>query len=160
MAKQEKVKRKNKKKKDKNEIHNKLLMYSSLIFITNSLTALYKGYYLYSFLFASLVVTSVMFHSTGKKIYFILDKIPIVFIVCYGGYMLYQKLENKLQNNLEIKLYEVLFIVSTFLVTIFLYTYGYYTNQYCYHTNKDIGDNYHAFLHFICSIGHHCIILL
>ena len=28
-------------------------------------------------------------------------------------------MENKLQNNLEIKLYEILFIVSTFLVTFY-----------------------------------------
>ena len=144
----------------KNQIQSKLLIYTSLIFISNVLTALYKGYYFYSFLFGGLTITSLLFHSTGKKIYFMLDKIPIVLIVCYGGYMLYQKMENKLQNNLEIKLYEILFIISTFLVTIFLYTYGYYTKQYCYHINKDIGDRYHGLLHCICSIGHHCIILL
>ncbi len=129
-----------------------ILVYTSFIFITNVLTSLYKGYYLYSFLFACLTVTSVLFHSNGGKILFIVDKIPIVGIVSYGAYMLYQKSENKFV--------EVLFIVTTFLLTIFLYYYGYCTDQYCYHIDKNIGDNYHALLHCICSIGHHSIILL
>ena len=143
----------------KNKIQKRILVYSSLIFITNALTALYKGYYLYSFLFVCLTVTSVLFHSTYKKIYYYIDKISILCIVCYGTYMLYQKSEIKSEIK-SVNTLKILFIITTFLATIFLYYYGYCTNNYCYHVNKDISNKYHGLIHCISSIGHHCIILL
>jgi len=132
---------------------SKLLVYSSFIFITNALTAYYKGYYLYSCLFILLTATSIIFHLYGGLLLIIIDKIPILCIVAYGGNMLYQKLFN-------MNIFKIIFIVTTFLLTIFLYYYGYFTNTFCYHPDKCIRDRYHCLVHCIGSIGHHLIILL
>ena len=130
-----------------------LLFYSSLIFMTNTLATFYKKYYIYSFLFFVLTITSVIFHSE-KNIYTnLLDKLAIFTIVSYGAYMLYNKIN---KDNYII----TTVVVAAFLSCIFLFTYGYFTNQYCYDPNENIGDMFHCLLHFISSIGHHFIAFL
>ena len=130
-----------------------ILFYSSMFFITNSLAAFYKGYYVYSFLFIILTITSLIVHSNNTIYTNIIDKFAVASIVLYGGYMLFTKI------NIE-KFLEISLIVSAFLICIFLYMYGYFTESFCYHPEKEIGDIYHSFLHFIASLGHHFIIFL
>lgn len=129
-----------------------LLVFSSLIFITNTVSAFYKEYYVYSLLFLSLTITSVIVHY-NTNIYTIIDKFFVFAIVFYGGHLFYTKItpENQAQSVL---------IVTTFLLCIFLYYYGYCMNDFCYHPEKCIGDQYHSVLHFIASIGHHLITFL
>lgn len=63
---------------------------SSLIFTTNIITAyLYRQYYIYSYLFAALTSTSLLFHSNPNIYTNIIDKCAIVSVVTYGGVMLY-----------------------------------------------------------------------
>ena len=131
----------------------KLLIFSSFIFITNVLSTFYKKYYIYSFLFACLTITSLIFHYNTNIYTNILDKISILAIVSYGGYMLYHK--TTFENQLN-----VLVIVISFLCCIFFFIYGYYVKDYCYNPNKYIGDNYHCMLHIISSVGHHLITFL
>jgi hypothetical protein len=153
--KENKMKTKNKNKnKNKNENENlNILILSSLFFITNIVSALYKKYYVYSFAFVFLTITSLLYHS-NKNIYTnIFDKCGILFVVFYGGYMLYSKLKN-------VNKFIYIAILITFWLTIFFYFYGYVTKQYCFHSNISIGDKYHALIHLISSIGHHLIILL
>ena len=100
-----------------------------------------------------------MFHSNAYTIFItkptalIIDKVAVMAIVLYGGYMLY----NKIEINKQI---QVCIIVSTFVSVIFLYFYGYCTNSYCYYPDKCMGDKYHSLLHIISSIGHHLVIFL
>ena len=135
--------------------HN-LCVFTSIIFLTNTILALCYEYYFYATLFLILTITSVM-HHLNKNIYtLLLDKIPVYSIILYGGYLLYKKFDITSRRN-------VLFIgciVSTFLVTVYLYLYGYCTNQYCYNIDNKIGALYHAIMHIICSLGHNLIILL
>ena len=63
----------------------------------------------------------------------LLDKIFIIGIIGYGGNVLYKKI------NEENKIY-VGSIIITFLLSIFLFYYGYCTNNYCFNPNKCIGD--------------------
>jgi len=121
-----------------------MLVFTSLIFLTNSLHAFIKKYYLYSFLFFCLTLTSVLVHSYHTLYTNLLDKLFIISIVFYGAFLLTSRRDN------------VFLIVTTFFLTIFLYSYGYCTNQYCYGPH---GDLFHALLHFISSFGHHLIIL-
>ena len=129
-----------------------ILIVSSLLFITNAVSALYKKYYVYSFLFGYLTLSSLLFHTSNTIYTNIIDKCCITAIVVYGGYMLYNK-TTKNQINLFL-------IVLSFLGCIFFFFYGYYVNEYCYHPDKYVGDTFHCMLHLISSFGHHLIIFL
>lgn len=130
-----------------------LLFFSSFIFITNILTTFYKRYYVYCVLFISLTITSLIFHYNTNIFTNILDKISILAIVLYGSYILYKK--PKIDKPIQ-----VILIITTFILTLFLFFYGYHTNSFCYDLDKCTGDNYHCLLHFISSIGHHLVIFL
>jgi ABC-type multidrug transport system fused ATPase/permease subunit len=130
-----------------------LLIVSSLIFITNSLSAYYKNYFFYSILFFCLTITSVIFHYHTTLYTKIIDKIFILAIVLYGGHLLYKK--TNINNQ-----YQVFLIILTFLTSIFLFYYGYCVNEYCYHPDKCISNRYHCMLHILSSLGHHLIIFL
>jgi hypothetical protein len=130
-----------------------ILMYSSVIFITNVASTFYKKYYIYCFLFFCLTITSLIFHYNNNIYTNILDKFFVLAVVFYGGYMLYHKTT---RDNLIF----VLLIVMTFISCIFLFFYGYYVKDYCYHPDKCVGDKYHSSLHIISSFGHHLITFL
>jgi len=138
-----------------------LLFYSSLVFTTNIVSSFYKEYYTYGFLFILLTITSLIFHSCSTLSTNVVDKVSIFCIISYGTYMLYYKITIE-SNDLVIfnVILYVIPIVISFLLCGFLFTYGYYKNQYCFHSKKCIGDKYHALLHVISSIGHHLIIFL
>ena len=127
-----------------------LLSISSLVFITNIASAVYNQYYVYSFLFLCLTIISVIFHSTHDPIVNILDKICIFLVVVYGGYVFYNRNPPKNQSFL---------ILSSFVAVLFLYCYGYMINNYCYHPDQCIANQYHSLLQLISSIGHHLILL-
>jgi hypothetical protein len=132
--------------------------YSSFIFLINVFIAYYYKYYIYSFLFLILFITSIIFHTQKNKISFIFDKISIILIVIYGGYLFYNKIiisEKSYQNFI------IYFsILSTFVITIYLFYYGYYTKNYCYCDDEIIANYYHSFLHILSSIGHIFIMIL
>jgi hypothetical protein len=130
--------------------------YSSTLYLTNAVSAFYFKYYIYSALFVVLVLTSLLYH-WSKNIYALyLDKIPIVAIVLYGGYIFYQKL----RNSEEIPIPYVVGIISSVLITIYLYYYGYVTQEYCYNKNFSLAEKYHSFLHLISCIGLNLIVFM
>ena len=132
-----------------------LLQISSLFFITNIISGVWYQQYIYSLLFSFLTMTSIIFHSMPNLYTNIIDKCAIGSVVCYGGYVLYSKI-----NSIEVSVIQVSLIVSSFLMVIVLYFYGYCRNQYCYDVDKCVGDKYHCLLHVISSLGHHGILLL
>lgn len=148
-----KYKRKPKKKPIKPNHHN-LLFFSSFIFITNAITAYYKNDIPYCILFSSLTATSLTVHTNDNVYTNLIDKIVIGSIFLYGAYRLTSKIK------LETQLFTLFLIVLTFLSNILLYPYGYYSNQFCFHPQKYIADQYHYYLHLLGSIGHHLIIHL
>jgi hypothetical protein len=156
-----------------------VLVYSSLFFITNVMTTLYKKYYVYAALFALLALTSIIYHSHPNPYMCILDKLAILGVVTYGGYMLYQKhrgfassvtpvaattdAESDLIATPATPTHPILYewaIVCTFVACIVLYYYGYCYGCFCYHPEKDMADRYHGWMHAISSIGHHMIVFL
>ena len=130
-----------------------ILIFSSFIFITNVLSTLYKNYYIYSFLFFCLTITSIIFHYNTNIYTNILDNFFVLVIVLYGGQMLYNKTTTYNQ-------FKVFLIIMLFLCCIFFFFYGYYVKDYCYNPDKYVGDNYHCILHIISSLGHHFITFL
>lgn len=69
-----------------------IMLYSSLFFLTNSVTAFLHEYYLYSGLFFILTVTSVVVHTHDNLYTNLIDKVAVSSIVLYGGYILHSKL--------------------------------------------------------------------
>jgi hypothetical protein len=132
--------------------YNNFLLYTSLLFITNAITAHYNNYNLYSLFFMLLTTTSLIYHTKNSLIHNLLDKCSILSIVIYGAYLTYIKKDNNI--------FLLLCIIISFLSTVFLYSYGYLTKKYCFDKNKYIGNLYHSFLHIISCIGHHLIIFL
>ena len=150
-----KTKNKRRIKKTKKILTNEIniLVLSSLIFITNASTAFIYKKYIYSFLFLLLTITSVVYHSNANIYTHIIDKIVIAFVVSYGAYKLYNKAQKK--NYIF-----VVIVLLLFLLTNFLYIYGHFSKQFCFHSEKIIGDRYHCFLHCISSLAHHMIIIM
>jgi len=130
-----------------------ILIFTSLVFITNIIAALYREHYLYAFFFFCLTATSLIVHNYNNMYTNLIDKISIFFIVTYGAYMLYCKSCG--DNYVTVSI-----IVITFLICVFLYVYGSLKNKYCFDPQIEIGNKYHGLLHFVGSLGHHLIIFL
>ena len=126
--------------------------HSSFIFLTNALSAFYMGYYLYSFLFVGLFISSVLFHSIMNVYTTILDQVCIYSVIGYGTYLFYSK-------TLYIPTLISFLIIKSFLLTAYLFFYGFFMKAYCFDEDKNIGELYHGLFHLISSCGHHLIAL-
>ena len=126
-----------------------LLVFSSLIFLTNVATTMCREMYVYSFLFLCLTITSVIVHYDTNIYTTIIDKIFVVLVVLYGGYVFYNKITGHVIDFI---------IIFSFILVLFLYCYGYMTNDYCYHSDPSIANMYHCLLHMTSSFGHHLIV--
>jgi hypothetical protein len=71
----------------------------------------------------------------------VVDKLAIICVVLYGGYLFYQK---NWTNNIFLAS-----IILTFLSTIYLYYYGYTCDQYCFAPDKCESDWYHGLMHLV-----------
>jgi hypothetical protein len=141
------------KSQDKNIQKPNILLLSSLFFVTNILTAYYSEQYFYSFLFFILTITSLIVHYRDNYYTNVIDKMAVLSIVLYGGYMLYYKINaDKLLNCFT--------IIIAFLVCCYLYIYGFIVKEYCFCDKKCIAEKYHFIMHATSSIGHHFIIYL
>jgi hypothetical protein len=86
------------------------------------------------------------------------DKIAISLIVLYGGYLFFHKFWTN-KTSLKYWIFSF-FIISTFLVTIYFYVYGYNTNNFCFYQDRSVANLYHSLLHIISSIGHIFIMMM
>jgi len=141
----------------KNNKHN-ILFYSSFIFITNVISALYKEHYTYSLLFLFLFLTSITVHTKNNIYSNLIDKLAIFFVFLYGLKMFYTKTTTNIITINKIVLYTI--IIATFLSCIILYHYGFITKQFCFHPDINIGNKFHSLMHIIGSFGHHLLIFL
>ena len=132
---------------------NNILIFTSLIFTTNIINAIYYKNYLYSLLFLGLTLSSIIVHSNDNIFTNILDKIIILLVIFYGGYIFINKIN---KNNYLLSF----IIIITFLLCVVLYLYGYCFNQFCFSDNFNHAQYYHTLLHFIGSFGHNLIIIL
>ena len=142
--------------------------YSSFIFIVNIVIGIYCKYYLYSFLFLILLITSLIHHSNYTDFTYVIDKTLCLYIVFYGTLLFYQKsIEHftLINNNNSTILFYVksslfIFIVVSFLLVLYLYYYGYYTKKYVFDSDILNGLRTHSFIHYISSFAHSLIMLL
>jgi hypothetical protein len=130
-----------------------ICIYSSFVFLINVWICAMYGYLLYSYLFAGLLTTSVIHHSMKTDLTAIVDKLAIISVVLYGGYVFFNKISdsNPFLSTM---------VVMTFLSTMFLYYYGYAYDKYCFAPDTREADVYHVSMHILASIGHLLIVLL
>jgi Na+/H+-translocating membrane pyrophosphatase len=152
-----------------------ICLLSSFVFINHSFVAFIYQEYIYSILFLQLFITSIIYHfyrdleiynnnsnnntnliKTGISI---IDKISIFSIFLYGLYIFSMKMITIEKYKLK-EIIMILCICASFLTTIFLFYYGYYTNSYCYTPDNKIADYYHALVHLVGSFGHYMIMFL
>jgi len=137
---------------------NNICFSSSFLFLITSLLAFYKKYYVYGVLFLCLLITSIIFHTWTTSYTLLLDKISILAVILYGVYLFYTK-STKNPSNARIIILQFL-VLLTFFITLYLYYYGYYTNQCCFDKNTNISNLYHSLLHFLSFYGHNIIIIM
>lgn len=138
------------------DLEENLLIFTSLVFTTNVIAAMYKKDYIYALLFTLLIITSLIVHSSiGKESAYlnVMDKVAIFLIVMYGAYVLWNK------NDKE-NIFMTSIIVSTFLFCIWVYYCGYVQEKYCFDKTSCVANQYHALMHIIASAGHNLIIFL
>ena len=134
---------------------------SSFIFLTNVLAGLYFKKYFYAFLFLLLTLTSIVHHSSKTKLTNLLDKIALYSIIFYGAYKFYEHYANTTTSTKDLTIIiKYILIVTTFLSVVYLYSYGYLTNNYVFHSEYKTSQLYHCLMHIISSLGHHIIIAL
>ena len=133
-----------------------LCFLSSFIFLSNVLHNYWLGNITYSILFGILCATSIAVHYHDNFYTNIIDKFSVTSIVIYGGYTYYNKTLE--YGNLK----QVAFYVTPllFLLTIYLYIYGFFTDQYCFDADQYAATQYHVLMHIISSVGHHVIVML
>lgn len=150
---------------------------SSFIFIINIILGIYCNYYLYSFLFFILLITSLIHHSNYTDFTYILNKTLCFYIVLYGTLLFYQKGREHFQsikinnnthtyNNIVINFLfnfkTILFvsIIILFLTVIYLYYYGYYYKKYVFDSDITTSFKSHSFIHYISAFAHSLIMLI
>jgi hypothetical protein len=130
----------------------KSTLFSAVFLLTNSVTALYKDDWIYMLLFILLFGTSISVRLVESDAIVAIDNICIFLIILYGGWLFIIK-QPAMSWVLQ------LLIMATFLATIYLYIYGYYTSSYSYDSDEETSQLYHSLLHAISSVGHHIIVL-
>ena len=143
---------------DENKKEISLNVFSSFIFLTNAILAYYYEYTMYLLIFLLLFTTSVIHHYYQTFTTNIIDKLSVLLVVSYGFYIFVNKCCNK---TFVIKDYIcAVSVIFLFLLTIYLYCYGYICKEFCFCQETIAQEYYHAFLHFMASLGHHIIIIM
>jgi len=135
-------------------------VYSSYLFATNTLAALYVHDYVYAFLFGMLTITSIIHHMIQNTYTSIIDRVAVYSVMFYGGYVFYSHIINNSNSMNIIDLIKYILIVATFLSVVYLYGIGYFTEKFSFDPNNDVAEISHCLLHAYGSIGHHIIIAL
>lgn len=130
-------------------------LFSSFIFLTNVLNNYIHNEFEYAFIFFCLFITSIIFHYSKTFYSHIIDKLSIIIVVLYGGYVYYKKITTSTEIN-----WARYVPILCFFLTIYLFLYGYLTDSYCFNNDCETANIYHSLLHVVSSVGHHAIVML
>ena len=84
-----------------------------------------------------------------------IDKIAVYIVICYGGYLFYEKIKNHSKSISKMQIFLNTIVVLAFILTFLLYYYGLY---YC--EDHFTADCYHSLMHCVSSLGHVCIAIV
>ena len=130
-----------------------ILVWTSLYLFTNFIVGFLRKYYVYSLIFFTLTITSIINHSIHHPIINKIDLTVVWSVGLYGAYHLIAHM------SLE-KWYLVPLILFFFSGTVILYYYGRENDQFCFDPDPILAKMYHGYLHIIGSISHHLIMCL
>lgn len=125
-----------------------ICFYSSFLFLINVFFCILYKEYLYSSVFLCLFLTSIFFHFYKDQPFYLLDQTSILMCVIYGALLFLLKKKRITHSML---------ILFSFFMTLFLFYYGYLTEQFCY---GPYGNEYHSILHALSSVGHLAILFM
>lgn len=131
--------------------YKNICIYSSLFYLITAIVAFINKNYIFGVIALFLTITSLIVHSCRTNYTLLIDKCSVYIIVIYGFYLLYKKSSKK---NINPKMVILLcFIFASFFIAIYLYYYGYYSNQYAFDKDINIARFYHSYLHLITAYG-------
>jgi len=128
------------------------LYLTALALGTNALHAFLKHANVYGLAFATLTLTSLLFHTCPKddslysQTLFWLDQIAIYAVVLIGAYY-----------ALQTPMFQLIPAIIGFCICIIYYHYGRLTQQFCW--DPQFASLYHGYMHIAGSLGHHAIML-
>jgi hypothetical protein len=146
-----------------NVLFDNILFFSSMIFITNIIVTYYNKYYVYCCFFIMLLITSLVLHFNKPSLFLnLIDKVSIICVSIYGAYLLLKKTIKMIEekNNYVVLVILVGLSLLTFLFDNYVYFYGYFIGDYCFHENKTIANAYHVLMHILSSMIHNFIVLI
>jgi len=146
-----------------NVLFDNILFFSSMIFITNIIVTYYNKYYVYCCFFIMLLITSLVLHFNKPSLFLnLIDKVSIICVSIYGAYLLLKKTIKMIEekNNYVVLVLLVGLSLLTFLFDNYVYFYGYWIGDYCFHENKTIANAYHFLMHILSSMIHNFIVLI
>lgn len=122
-------------------------VYSSLVFLTNSIAAYIVGEYIYSGSMCGLVASSLVFHNMREStVAYWIDQVFVVSVTTCGACILYNRWD-------RLSDFAKMGAIISFCFSVYMY----YINRFEPHA--DISDKWHSLLHYVCSVGHHFLLL-
>jgi len=143
-----------------------LRIYSSFLFLINTIFCFCYDEIIYGLLFFLLFITSIIVHTNDTLFINTMDKFIIMCIVLYGGYVFiekinkHQKHQKKQETFFEKRKYLIYTILTTFLATIYIYIIGYCNKTGCFCEDENEAMYNHCIMHLIGSVGHMVIVVL
>lgn len=130
-----------------------LTMCTSLVFLTNALAAWMQHEIIYASCWVYLVIASLFFHAYRPcQVFYWLDQLGI-FCMFLCGLVL------TIVRYKERTIAATLGIIASFSLSIYMYYIGYIHQTMCFSPDEDEREYTHGLLHYICSLGHHCVLL-
>ena len=126
------------------------LALTSCILLTNAAHAWLKGHIAFSFAFITLVVTSILIHTTdySDPVFFWIDQFAI-----------YNVLLISILYCFHASLIAVAAAALSLCAVVFLFWGGYALDKFCYDPDIETSQMTHGIMQFIGSAGLHCILL-
>jgi hypothetical protein len=119
---------------------------TSCLFIINSLYLSMKNDIVYRNSFILLTLSSLAFHTTKNTIIHKIDKIFVYNVVVQGGIRFFYYYKNSTFHSS--------LVIFNFLLTVYLYCYGYCYSKYSFDKDQQTAEFFHAFVHIFGSLGH------
>jgi hypothetical protein len=127
---------------------------TSLVFLSNAFASWLHNDFIYASCWIYMVYVSVAFHLYRNNILFYwLDQLAVFSVFVCGSWYIYSRWNTA----------PILFLcgaVGAFILSVYMYYVGRVTTTLCFSPDETEREYTHALLHYICSIGHHCCLLL
>lgn len=124
---------------------------SSVLFLTNAAVCFAVNDAFYGKSFLALFCSTLAFHAYPCLGTALLDQCCVAHLILVGG-----SRANAVATSHPL---HIGVAICCFLGTSYLFVYGFFSEQFCYHPQKQQQYYWHSVLHLLASVGHHAIVL-